>query len=168
MKIGELARRGDTTTKTIRFYEQAGLLPAPTRTPAGYRDYRPEVVDRLFFVHRAQAAGLSLREVRQVLAIADRGEAPCEHVRELLGARLEQVRAKIAELQTLETNLSALLEHAQNSGPVQDHDSSVCWILESDPPAAADTARLAVPNMLANAATTDRGTHRDVDSQSAG
>jgi DNA-binding transcriptional MerR regulator len=139
MKIGELARRGDTTTKTIRFYEQAGLLPTPTRTPAGYRDYGPEFVDRLYFVHRAQAAGLSLRQVRQVLAIADSGQAPCEHVRTILGARLEQVGTKIAELQTLETNLSALLEHALNSSPVEEHDASVCWILETDPPTQAAT-----------------------------
>jgi DNA-binding transcriptional MerR regulator len=101
-------------------------------------------VDSLFFVHRAQAAGLSLRQVRQVLSIADSGQPPCEHVRALLGARLEQVRAKIAELQTLETTLSALLVHAQNSGPVQDHDASVCWILESDPPGMAHSAGPAV------------------------
>jgi len=126
-------RRSGSTNRPV-------CLPAPTRTPAGYRDYGPEFVDRLNFVHRAQAAGLSLRQVRQVLAIADSGQAPCEHVRTVLGARLDQVRAKIAELQTLETNLSGLLEHAENSGPVQDHDASVCWILESDPPAPADAA----------------------------
>jgi DNA-binding transcriptional MerR regulator len=134
MKIGELARSGGTTTKTIRFYEQAGLLPEPVRTPTGYRDYGPEFVERLAFVHRAQAAGLSLREIRQVLAIADGGQAPCGHVRTILGDRLDQVRAKIAALQMLETNLAVLVERAQAAGPVDDHEASVCWILESDPP----------------------------------
>ena len=130
MKIGELARRGGTTAKTIRFYEQAGLLPAPARTPAGYRDYGPEFVDRLEFVRRAQSAGLSLREVRQVLAIADRGDAPCGHVVSILQARLDQVRAALAELPALETHLAALLEHARTAEPIE--EAGVCWILESD------------------------------------
>ena len=138
MKIGELARRGDTTTKTIRFYERAGLLPAPARTPGGYRDYGPEFVDRLRFVHRAQSAGLSLREVRQVLAIADRGQAPCGHVLSILGARLDQVRTTIAELRTLETNLAALLDYARHADPLDEHESSVCWILENGVLESAD------------------------------
>ena len=130
MKIGELARRGATTAKTIRFYEQAGLLPAPARTQGGYRDYGPEFVDRLEFVRRAQSAGLSLREVRQVLAIADRGDAPCGHVVNILAARLDKVRATLAELASLETHLSALLDHARTAEPIE--EAGVCWILESD------------------------------------
>jgi len=130
MKIGELARRGGTTAKTIRFYEQAGLLPAPIRTQAGYRDYEPESIDRLEFVRRAQSAGLSLREVRQVLAIADRGDAPCGHVVTILQGRLDQVRTTIAELSRLEANLAALLDHAHTAEPIE--EAGVCWILESD------------------------------------
>ena len=130
MKIGELARRGGTTTKAIRFYEQAGVLPAPARTPSGYRDYEPEFVDRLGFIRRAQAAGLSLQEVRQVLAIADRGDQPCGHVVSILQARLDHVRAALAELTALETHLAALLEHAHTAEPVE--EAGVCWILESD------------------------------------
>lgn len=133
MKISELATRGDTTPKTIRFYEQEGILPEPARTSGGYRDYGPEFVDRLQFIRRAQAAGLSLREVRQILAIRDRGEAPCGHVRTVLTERLDQVRAQIAELVTLETHLETLLAHARE-GASTDHDqASVCWILESEP-----------------------------------
>ncbi|MBB5161741.1 heavy metal-responsive transcriptional regulator [Mycobacterium sp. AZCC_0083] len=142
MKIGELARRGGTTAKTIRFYEQAGLLPAPARTQAGYRDYGPESIDRLEFVGRAQSAGLSLREVRQVLAIADRGDAPCEHVVSTLQARLDQVRATIAELSSLEAHLGALLDHATTAGPIE--EAGVCWILESDLADPGTAARAAV------------------------
>lgn len=137
MKISELATRGDTTPKTIRFYEQEGILPEPARTSGGYRDYGPEFVDRLQLIRRAQAAGLSLREVRQILAIRDRGEAPCGHVRTVLTERLDQVRAQIAELVTLETHLETLLAHSRD-GASTDHDqASVCWILESE---AGETA----------------------------
>lgn len=50
MRIGELAVASGTTTKTLRFYEEAGLLPAPERTANGYRDYTPAALARLDFV----------------------------------------------------------------------------------------------------------------------
>ncbi|MFJ8814830.1 heavy metal-responsive transcriptional regulator [Amycolatopsis thermoflava] len=140
MKIGELAAASGTTAKTIRFYEQSGVLPEPTRTSSGYRDYGPEFVDRLGFIRRAQAAGLTLREVGQILAISDRGDTPCGHVRQVLADRLDQVRAQIAELVTLETHLDALLTHAQRGVPTEHDNATVCWILEADP---ADHSRAA-------------------------
>ena len=132
MQIGELAKLSNTSAKTIRFYENAGLLPPPARTASGYRDYGPEVVDRLRFIHRGQAAGLTLQKVRQILAIHDRGEAPCGHVRQILNTRLDQVRAQIAELVALEGHLQTLLDHAAHAAPTEHDQSTVCWILESD------------------------------------
>ena len=135
MQIGELAKLANTSTKTIRFYEDSGLLPPPARSASGYRDYGPEIVDRLRFIHRGQAAGLTLQKVRQILAIHDGGEVPCGHVRQVLDDRLHQVRAQIAELVALEGHLQSLLERASRGAPT-DHDDSddsrVCWILESD------------------------------------
>jgi DNA-binding transcriptional MerR regulator len=132
MKIGELAKLTNISTKTIRFYEDAGLLPPPGRTASGYRDYGPETVERLRFIHRGQAAGLTLQKVRQILAIHDRGDAPCGHVREILHTRLDQVRAQIAELVALEGHLQTLLDRAAEDPPTDHDDSAVCWILESD------------------------------------
>ncbi|WP_141759532.1 MerR family transcriptional regulator, partial [Brevibacterium sp. HMSC07C04] len=66
MRIGELAERAGTTAKTLRFYEEQGLLPPTERTPSGYRDYAPEMVARIDFVHRGQAAGLTLAQIRQI------------------------------------------------------------------------------------------------------
>lgn len=140
MKIGELAAASGSTPKTIRFYEQAGLMPEPTRRPSGYRDYGPEFIDRLHFIRRAQAAGLALREIRQVLAIYDRGDAPCGHVQQVLTDRLDQVRAQIAELVTLETHLETLLSHAHQGKPTDHDNAAVCWILETEPGEPSDTA----------------------------
>jgi DNA-binding transcriptional MerR regulator len=133
MKIGDLANQVGMTAKTIRFYEEAGLLPEPPRTSGGYRDYGPAMVDRLRFIRRGQAAGLSLQQVRQVLAISDRGDAPCTHVRQVLSGRLDEVRVQIAELVTLETYLESLLAHAHEGAPTEHDTSSVCWILETAP-----------------------------------
>jgi DNA-binding transcriptional MerR regulator len=66
-------------------------------------------VDRVRFIHRGQAAGLTLQKVRQILAIHDRGEAPCGRVRQVLNTRLEQVHAQVAELVALEGHLQSLL-----------------------------------------------------------
>ncbi|MBS9532552.1 heavy metal-responsive transcriptional regulator [Mycobacterium sp. M1] len=140
MQIGELAKLSNTSAKTIRFYEDSGLLPPPARTPSGYRDYGPEVVERIRFIHRGQAAGLTLQKVRQILAIHDRGEAPCGHVRQVLGTRLDQVRAQIAELIALEGHLQTLLDHASHAAPTEHDHSTVCWILENNLDADADAA----------------------------
>ena len=138
MQIGELAKLTNTSTKTIRFYEDSGLLPPPARSASGYRDYGPEIVDRLRFIHRGQAAGLTLQKVRQILAIHDRGEVPCGHVRQVLSSRLDQVRAQIAELVVLEGHLQGLLDRASRGGPTKHDHSTVCWILESDMDASAN------------------------------
>jgi MerR family Zn(II)-responsive transcriptional regulator of zntA len=67
MRIGEVAGRAGVPAKTIRFWEDQHLLPPPARTPAGYRDYDPAILERLAFIRHAQAAGLALDAIRQVL-----------------------------------------------------------------------------------------------------
>ncbi|KPN47090.1 heavy metal-responsive transcriptional regulator [Mycobacterium intracellulare] len=138
MQIGELAKLANTSAKTIRFYEDSGLLPPPARTVSGYRDYGPEMVERLRFIRRGQAAGLTLQKVRQVLAIHDRGEVPCGHVRQVLNTRLDQVRAQIAELVALEGHLQTLLDRASRGAATEHDHSTVCWILEGDLDAPAN------------------------------
>ncbi|MEU3048064.1 MerR family transcriptional regulator [Streptomyces sp. NPDC006984] len=91
MRIGVLAAGAGVSTKAVRFYEQAGLLPAPPRTSSGYREYAPQAADRLAFIRDAQAAGLTLGEVREVLRIRDAGRAPCEHVGALIAEHLRAV-----------------------------------------------------------------------------
>jgi MerR family transcriptional regulator, copper efflux regulator len=97
MRIGELGAAAATTAKTIRFYEDAGLLPAPPRTPSGYRDYPPGAVRRLAFIRTAQACGLTLADIRGILAIRDSGQPPCAHVTALISGHLEQIDSRLAE-----------------------------------------------------------------------
>lgn len=112
MRIGELAAAAGTSTKPLRFYEDQGLLPAPDRTPAGYRDYRPDVLSRLDFIRRGQAAGLTLAQVKQVLDIRDDGQAPCAHVRDLLDERLAEIEYQLRSLTVLRDTLTELREAA--------------------------------------------------------
>ncbi|MBC6445937.1 heavy metal-responsive transcriptional regulator [Actinokineospora xionganensis] len=139
MRIGDLATQCGVPIKTIRFYEEVGVLPTPARTPRGHRDYGPEFIERLRFIRRGQSAGLSLREIRQILAIHDRQDAPCGHARLLLSDRLGQVRSQIAELITLEIHLDALLSRAEPSEPTDHDGASTCRILELNPALPAGT-----------------------------
>ena len=94
MKIGEVAERSGVPAKTIRFWEDQRLLPAPARTAVGYREFDPAVLERLAFIRHAQAAGLTLEHIRQVLDIRDEGQPPCVHVAGLIARRLAEVRAR--------------------------------------------------------------------------
>jgi DNA-binding transcriptional MerR regulator len=117
MKIGEAAGRSGVPAKTIRFWEDQHLLPAPARTAAGYRDYDPAILDRLAFIRHAQAAGLTLDAIRQVLDIRDEGRPPCVHVTGLIARRLAEVEARLAELARARDQLAALAARAAAQDP---------------------------------------------------
>lgn len=128
MRIGELADQSGVTTKTIRFWESVGLLADPTRTPAGYRDYDSDVIDRLRFIRNAQSAGLTLAEIRQVLAISDEGRSPCGHVTDLIQEHLAEVEERIRELTETRSDLEHLATRAADQDPAD--CSSYCAILQ--------------------------------------
>ena len=87
LKIGQLAERLDLNARTIRFYEQVGVLPEPTRNSSGYRLYSDEDEERLRFVKNAQRLGLTLGEIKEVLAFRDNDEPPCRYVAEVTISR---------------------------------------------------------------------------------
>lgn len=117
MRIGELARHTGTTTKTLRFYEDEGLLPEPDRTRSGYRDYSTATIDRVAFIRDAQKAGFSLRQIGQILAIRDGGDPPCEHVGELIEQRLHELQQRIAELRQTRAQLRELAHRTRQLNP---------------------------------------------------
>lgn len=112
MRIGELADKTGLNPKTIRYYEQIGLLDEPDRTPSGYRVYGPDDVDRLAFIRRAQHLGLRLDEIAEILALRDSGQPPCNYVRQVARDRLDDVERRIADLQRARDELRGLLARA--------------------------------------------------------
>ena len=129
MRIGELAEASGTTAKTLRFNEEQGLLPAAERTPAGYRDYTPDAVGRIDFIHRGQAAGLTRAQVRQILDIRDDGQAPCGHVQDLLDSRLADLDEQIAQLVALRETITQLRDQAATVEPETCSPDQVCRYL---------------------------------------
>lgn len=112
MRIGELAAAVGVNPKTIRFYEQIGLLPEPERRPSGYRDYAEEDHQRLVFVRTAQRLGLPLADIKEILRFRDRGEQPCGYVRSVLAREVAALDDRIAELVALRAQLVELRRRA--------------------------------------------------------
>lgn len=133
MRIGELADRIGVTTKSIRFYESIGLLPEPTRTSSGYRDYADSDTERLTFIKTAQRLGLSLDEIREIIAFRDRGQPPCGYVSELLARQVRQLDDRIREMRALRAELRNL---GANATQGDSDDGTFCGVIEHMRPQA--------------------------------
>ena len=133
MQIGELAGRAGLNPKTIRYYETIGLLPPPKRTAAGYRQYDDTTVSLLQFVQRAKQLGLSLTEIRTILALHGRGEQPCDHVVTMIDHELARVAERIAALTRLHTELTTLRAHWAGGTGAHTDEVCVCPLIEASP-----------------------------------
>ena len=131
MNIGEAAKKTGLTTKTIRFYEDIGLVPAAGRDPNGYRRYGEHEVNQLRFVHRARSLGFSVEDCRELLALYGDRERASADVKALAVARIRDIERKIEELEAMKATLQHLAERCH--GDERPH----CPILED---LAADPA----------------------------
>lgn len=129
MRIGELATRSGLPVKTIRYYSDVGVLPEATRTPAGYRTYDDTALDRLAFVRAAQAIGLTLGEIREIVALRDHGQTPCTHVTDLIERHAQHVAQRIAELQRLQDDLQRLARRARDLDPAECSPGNICHVI---------------------------------------
>lgn len=127
MRIGELATELGLNPKTIRYYEEIGLLPTPQRTPVGYRLYDATDRERLQFIGKAKAIGLTLEEIREILMLQRDGEQPCAHVLVLLDQKLATVDAQLRTLTEFRRDLVDLREEAAET---MSGDACVCGIIE--------------------------------------
>ncbi len=145
MTIGELAGRAGVTAKTVRYYEQIGLLPPAPRTRSGYRRYGEEELLRLQFIGKAKQLGLSLEEIRGVLAVSAAGSDPCPHVVGLVDRHLVQIDHTLARLSEFREQLAKLRAEAQRATKgrvcgIIEH-ASIEWVpLAIDRPLAPDRA----------------------------
>lgn len=133
-KIGQVAAQSGLSVKTIRYYEDIGLLdPVVTRTEAGYRIFHPRIYNRLAFIKRAQSLGLSLQEICEILKVHDAGSLPCGVVKERLAAKLATIEEQIRSLQILHAELQGILSGWQDPPPLQRFDQTICPNLQVDP-----------------------------------
>lgn len=129
MRIGETAAAAGLTAKTLRFYEDRGLLPAADRAPNGYRNYSEETVSRLEFIRRGRTAGLTLAQIGDILSVRDLGQAPCVHVKDLLANQLRDLDAQIAELTALRAAVAEFHDAAAAGDPAACDPERICSYL---------------------------------------
>jgi DNA-binding transcriptional MerR regulator len=109
LRIGQVAARAGVSPDTIRYYERIGLLPQPSRTPAGYRQYDETAVERIRLVRNASRFGLTLDEISAFLKVRRAGGLPCRSVlaagRRILSAVDAQIAALTATRETIRHTL---------------------------------------------------------------
>lgn len=129
MQIGELSERTGTPTKTLRYWEEIGLLPEPSRGPNGYRDYEPSAIRVVGFIRAAKAAGFRLEEIGQILRIRNGGNTPCAHVTSLLHHHLTEVNARIDELELVRAALMERVRVATDFDATSCTDDAICSLI---------------------------------------
>jgi Cd(II)/Pb(II)-responsive transcriptional regulator len=117
IRIGELAKLTGCLPETVRFYEQKGLLPPPIRSQANYRLYDAGHVDRLHFIRRCRALGISLDEVQTLLGFQDAPEQPCGGVNDLVDRHILEINRQIADLRALHAQLAELRMRCDSTRP---------------------------------------------------
>lgn len=108
MRIGELAARFGLNPKTIRYYEEIGLLPRAARGDSGYRCYDERDAARLGFIRRAKMLGLSLDEIRDILSVQQEGSPPCGQVLDLIDLKISAIDRRLADLVAFRADLATL------------------------------------------------------------
>jgi DNA-binding transcriptional MerR regulator len=129
-QIGELSDRTGVPAKTIRYYEDIGLLPPTKRDDNRYRLYEQKDAERLRFIKSARALDFSLQEIAQILAARDRNEPPCGHVMDLIQSHIDEVERRIQELETLRSELANLFEAGQGLPDDIHMRSCVCHLIQ--------------------------------------
>ena len=131
MNVGTAARRSGLPAKTIRYYEDIGLI-RPARTQNGYRDYTGDDIHRLTFLRRARGLGFSIENCRQLMALyRDKGRASHD-VREIAKSHVVAIEEKVRELESMRATLQKLI-HACHGDERPD-----CPILDDMAGAAAE------------------------------
>ena len=126
LTIGQLAHETGINPESVRFYEAQDLLPEPPRSTVGYRMYSRTAVLRIRFIKRAQDLGFSLKEIKELLSLADDQTTDCADVRALAQTKVDEIRQKIRTLEAMRDSLIELTDSCPGAG-----SAAKCSILES-------------------------------------
>ena len=126
ISIGDLAKGTGTKVVTVRYYEQIGLLPAPSRTAGNYRTYSNEDMRRLRFIRRCRDLGFTLDQIRDLLRLSSQKDEECADVDRITAQHLIEIEQKLSDLKRLAKELRRLNNCCQGNGIIAD-----CRILEA-------------------------------------
>lgn len=126
LTIGEIARRAEVGIETIRYYERQGLLLEAGRKSSGYRQFDEGAVRRLRFIRRAKQLGFTLKEIKGLLGLRVDATATRSDVRRQAEAKIEDIIAKIRDLERMKLALQQLMQTCHGDG-----EAANCPILEA-------------------------------------
>ena len=129
MRIGTLSRRSNVPVRTIRYYDEIGLLPAVGRTASGYRLFDEHSLALLTFIRRAQRLGLTLEQIGQIIHDADAGERPCNHVRAALISNMDEIDRQIDSLLAIRSAMADSLQRLDRG--LDNRNAAICPVIES-------------------------------------
>lgn len=116
--IGQLSRQTGVKVPTIRYYEEAGLMPEPDRTAGNQRRYDAQGLERLSFIRHARDLGFSIEAITSLIDLQSRPDQSCREAGDIAQAQLSQVRAKLRQLQALESELARIADGCSGDGVV--------------------------------------------------
>ncbi|MEJ5330199.1 MAG: MerR family transcriptional regulator [Desulfobaccales bacterium] len=116
LTIGALARAAGVRVETIRYYQRRGLLPLPPRPAEGYRKYPPEAILKIRFIKRAQRLGFTLREIQELLALANAEAISCSRMLAVTQRKLAEIERKITALNDIKEVLQELIQKCPGEG----------------------------------------------------
>jgi DNA-binding transcriptional MerR regulator len=128
--IGELSDKAEIPTKTVRYYEEIGLLPEARRADNGYRLYDEPDIERLHFIKSARMLGFGLEDIREILAFREREEPPCLYVLNLMDDRIKAIEGQIRQLETLRDQLVLLVATGQTLPRDALMQNCVCHLIQ--------------------------------------
>jgi DNA-binding transcriptional MerR regulator len=125
LKIGEVARLVDVPAKTLRYYEDIGLISPARRTNSGYRLYGWRELEQIEFVRRAKLMGLTLEQIRELVEVAEEGlpGGVLRHLDGLLEQKLEETERRLEELRTFR---ESLLEYRERAATAEEKGACRC------------------------------------------
>ncbi len=125
-----MAGQAGMSVQAVRFYEHAGLLPKPQRTPSGYRAYSPGDLHRLQLIRQAKGLGFSLEEIKRILKLRARGSCPCGEVVSTLERHLSDVDCQIRRLKQFRKFIASTLAEWKRSGTDAVPGEIICGLIE--------------------------------------
>ena len=140
LTLSQLAAAADETVHAVRYYLREGLLAPSQVAVNGYRLFDQRAQSRLRFVRRAQRLGFSLSEIRSFIHDADRGEAPCPRVRQILDARLPLIGQQLTEMMQMFERMSRATRRWRRHPDQVPSGDDVCRLIETEPDEASPSA----------------------------
>lgn len=131
MQVREVAKILDVSTDTVRYYVREGLITPMKNLENGYREFLKRDVERLRFVLSARQLGFSVNDIREILNVSDKGDAPCPTVKMIIEARLEEVEKQFHEVSKLRKKMRKAIDEWKDKPEALPNGNSICYLIEN-------------------------------------